>query len=597
MKKISLLFLSLLSLVLMSASAAADTISIDFESFNEYDSVSSISTTYGNVNFYMTSTNPLIGLSVGQTAALTPTGDLPEVGAEDTKTSPGDNIKIVGFTVNDQRFGGTDTTRDDYVRDPAGTGAGGKTLTDTRDMSRSDLLKHAYTKYQSVVIDLSSLSGVQSFSMAAIDLDHTETWNILYFDSSNVLINKQTMGPGIGYAGDGKAYLISYANPNIAKVVFVGSMNLGEYDRLGFALDNLEIEVEEQGCEDYTTDLIAGGGNPKSAMDAGQVTVSSDGESLEVTYQTEDGWEITETHLDIECSLDEIPQKNGNPIPGKFEYSNDFEPGVTEHTVTINLDDLCCTDPIIAAHAVVQKKILLNPTPYYADVVVDYNQSLRKDGTPVRPGRSVPEQGLAFETGRDETNFFSLGFGGWLIAGFNCPIRNGPGDDIKVIEDTWGSYPLEKAEVYASNDGVNWVYLGLADNTVRDPVYNIHTIATFDLGSMTEAKYIKVIDVSDPAVHNNEADGYDLNAIESLQDCVEIQEETAWGEGPGFPGKNWAMYFSYDLSDCYEPQCLESGSITGAAVSSPNETTWLGLISVLSIAALAVVSIVSMKKK
>ncbi len=29
--------------------------------------------------------------------------------------------------------------------------------------------------------------------------------------------------------------------------------------------------------------------------------------------------------------------------------------------------------------------------------------------------------------------------------------------------------------------------------------------------------------------------------------CDIVSEETAWGEGPGFPGSNWAMYFEYSL--------------------------------------------------
>ncbi|MCP4196309.1 MAG: hypothetical protein GY762_04085 [Proteobacteria bacterium] len=35
-------------------------------------------------------------------------------------------------------------------------------------------------------------------------------------------------------------------------------------------------------------------------------------------------------------------------------------------------------------------------------------------------------------------------------------------------------------------------------------------------------------------------------------DGERTQSETAWGKGPGFPGKNWAMYIEYDL-DCCEP--------------------------------------------
>ncbi|MBW2982587.1 hypothetical protein KY343_06915 [Candidatus Woesearchaeota archaeon] len=620
MKKISLLFLSFFGLILMSAFAAADTVLIDFESFNEYDNVTTVPTSQGNVGFYMTNAAAVQGANIGDYLTLTPTGEYPVVaesdnmgpGADGDIYKPTDNTNIVAYTYHD----GT-RYYDEYVTDANGNDLGINMLTDTPLPVAEQtgkpyigkLYEHMYSKGQAIVIDLAGITDITSVSFVCLDLDHNEFWKFVALDSSGKVIDIITIGPGVS-GGDGKAYNFLFNIPNIAKIALWGWNNQQNSGIVGYAFDNIEIEVEETACEDYTTDLIAGGGNPKSAIDVGEVTISSDGETLEVTYQTEDGWEMTETHLEVECDLEDVPQTQpnkkgkggGNPIPGHFDYNNNFDPAVTEHTVIINLDDLCCTDPVIAAHAVVQKVTILNPTPYYADAVFDYNQGLRKDGTPVRPGRSVPEQGLAFETGQDETNFFSLGFGGWLIAEFNCPIRNGPGDDVKVIEDTWGSYPLEKAELYASNDGTNWFYLGLADNTVRDPVYNIHTIASFDLGSMAEAKYIKVVDVTDPALYNSrpDADGYDLNAIESLQNCVEIQEETAWGKGSDFPGDNWAMYFSYDLSDCYDGQCLglESNAITGAAVTIlEKQNAWLGLISMTAIIALTVVYASSMKRK
>jgi len=283
-------------------------------------------------------------------------------------------------------------------------------------------------------------------------------------------------------------------------------------------------------------------------INAGTVTVSNVGNNLTVTYDTSGGdWALVETHLAVGDSLDDIPQnKNGNPIPGHFPDSNDHDP--PEQIVTYTIDISGLGSPLyIAAHAAVQKTIVLEEAPYAAISVVDVNQGLRKDGTPVRWQRSDPNQGLEFETGQTEFNFFSLGFDGWIIVEFGCPIRNGDGNDLKIIEDTWGSYPLETADVYASQDGVTWTYLGEADNTTRD-VIGIHSISEFDLGALTGINYIKIEDTTDPAVHNSAADGYDLNAVLALQDCIETEEETAWGdgcEGTSFPGRNWATYFTY----------------------------------------------------
>jgi len=284
-------------------------------------------------------------------------------------------------------------------------------------------------------------------------------------------------------------------------------------------------------------DLLAG-----KNIKVGTVSVWNDADNLYVKYETIGGWEMTETHLAVAATGDGIPQtKTHNPIPGQFPYSTKHDPAVTEFTYTIPLTGLG-TNPVIAAHAVVQKTTVNNPAPYYASTVVDYLQGKKKDGTPVRTERSTPAQGLVYEEAASESSFFSIGFGGWIIVSFDCPIRNGDGNDVKIIEDTWGGYPLEKAEIYASQDGVSWTLLGVADNT---NYLGIHTISEFDLGALQWAKYIKVVDTTDPTPHGNEADGFDLNAVVSLQNCLKIEKETAWAEGTQFPGKNWATYFTY----------------------------------------------------
>jgi len=148
-------------------------------------------------------------------------------------------------------------------------------------------------------------------------------------------------------------------------------------------------------------------------------------------------------------------------------------------------------------------------------------QGKEKNGNAVPAIRSVPANALYLETTHTASDFFSLGFGGNITLFYNYPIINvnGSGADIKVVEDTWGSYPLEKANVYASQDGLNWTLLGTADNTHRDTPSSDHTTASFDL-ILPWAQYIRITDVSDPAVFPDPtSDGYDLNAVIALQDC------------------------------------------------------------------------------
>ena len=101
-------------------------------------------------------------------------------------------------------------------------------------------------------------------------------------------------------------------------------------------------------ADPFVTDLIAG-----QHTDVGNVSVWND-DSLHVKYETIDGWEITEIHLHVAESLGDIPQtKKNNPIPGKFDYSMEFDPPVTEHAIDLGGWD-AGVKLYIAAHAVVE---------------------------------------------------------------------------------------------------------------------------------------------------------------------------------------------------------------------------------------------------
>lgn len=82
----------------------------------------------------------------------------------------------------------------------------------------------------------------------------------------------------------------------------------------------------------------------------GYVEVTNDTENITVTFVIDSPWELVETHVAAATTLAGIPQKNGNPIPGKFAYSG--------NPITIPLSDGpwdAEDNLVIAAHAVVNK--------------------------------------------------------------------------------------------------------------------------------------------------------------------------------------------------------------------------------------------------
>ena len=57
----------------------------------------------------------------------------------------------------------------------------------------------------------------------------------------------------------------------------------------------------------------------------GDVGVYQDSGNLIVGFDMDEGWYVNETHLAVKQYDWQIPQKKGNPIPGKFQYSMAYE--------------------------------------------------------------------------------------------------------------------------------------------------------------------------------------------------------------------------------------------------------------------------------
>jgi hypothetical protein len=157
------------------------------------------------------------------------------------------------------------------------------------------------------------------------------------------------------------------------------------------------------------------------------------------------------------------------------------------------------------------------PAGCYAATVIDFAQGLNSVGLPVEPTRSH----AIFSLGAPEAvvdgivNFVSLGFGGSITLAFEGPVANGAGADIRIDEATWGVNPCnrypETADVFASQDGINFVYLGRGCQDM-----------SLDLGPLSWAQFIRIVDVSNILSFRAGSDGYDVNGIECLNGTASI---------------------------------------------------------------------------
>ncbi|MEN9406880.1 MAG: hypothetical protein RLZZ455_96 [Candidatus Parcubacteria bacterium] len=150
----------------------------------------------------------------------------------------------------------------------------------------------------------------------------------------------------------------------------------------------------------------------------------------------------------------------------------------------------------------------------WADSVVSSSQGLRKDGSAVLPARSNPTSALGVaENDTLDGSFFSLGFGGSIVLGFDNGISGG----TLVVEATNPGYPNETAQVEVSPDGSVWTVAGsvTTDGEVALPQ------------SVSCAKFVRLTDTSN---HVNfadaTADAYDVDGVRSTGESCTVVTPT-----------------------------------------------------------------------
>ncbi len=325
-----------------------------------------------------------------------------------------------------------------------------------------------------------------------------------------------------------------------------------------------DTEVIQEEC--FT--LLAG-----QDINVGKVCVWHDTDNLYVKYETTGGWKMTETHLAVATDLDDIPQKNGNPIPGQFlPYSTKHDPAVTEWTYEIPLG-LGSEPLVIAAHAKVQLPELLS-APITAsvasgdalgDVLLDNVLHIAEDT--LNPGYPIDYSGPY--AGTPSPAVLTWKHPSWpTITGAQW-ISSAYYTEAPVSNNSWRLFtrniviPLNAVNITGTltsmtADNAEEVYLNGtligSDGEVYGPYGDNHEWGTIDefpdLNLSLWTNTLEVMVRNYPGSSSSTANPTGLIYKLDYQYQIverELQTETAWGAGEDFEGKNWATYFSYTV--------------------------------------------------
>lgn len=217
----------------------------------------------------------------------------------------------------------------------------------------------------------------------------------------------------------------------------------------------------------------------------------------------------------------------------------------------------------------------LEEADFWASSVASSIQGTRNNGNPITdPNRIDADNALGPNNWASggSTGFLALGFGGEIVVEFNRYVLNVAGHDLTIFEATNGNYPLERAEVFVSQDNNTWHSIGFADNAGSND-----TDLDFGSTGLLWIKYVKLVDKTDSGLHNNAADGFDFDAIRAMGvDCDEPVGQEPEDEfsisgtktevinGDDAMGDGWTIEL-YRLVDTVEVDSEDSTAVSSSA--------------------------------
>ncbi len=176
----------------------------------------------------------------------------------------------------------------------------------------------------------------------------------------------------------------------------------------------------------------------------------------------------------------------------------------------INADlTLICVGPDLIDDACARP----NDGACYAADVYSYTEGTLKNGDALPQNRRQPNRALGEPEDNDTYNFVTLGYGGELILDFGGAISNGPGNDIKVVETSFGSPSCanytEQAQVWVSQCGLVWYNLG---TICQDGELELDSVG------LEWVQYVKLINDG-----SNTTDGFDVDGVIALNNsCTNL---------------------------------------------------------------------------
>lgn len=179
-----------------------------------------------------------------------------------------------------------------------------------------------------------------------------------------------------------------------------------------------------------------------------------------------------------------------------------------------------------------QPQISTIPGDCYATEVLEYVEGIQSNGNALSADRTNPEKALGAPARADVNEFVTLGYGGSVTFGFDGIVPNLAGDDIEVVETSFGNpigcetYP-EFADVYVSMDGENYLF---AKTVCKSDGF----VDISDAGPLPFVTHVKIVNNDELSTTG---DSYDLDGVVALHNC---DEEGSIQEGviAGTPGNN-----------------------------------------------------------
>lgn len=152
----------------------------------------------------------------------------------------------------------------------------------------------------------------------------------------------------------------------------------------------------------------------------------------------------------------------------------------------------------------------------FATNVVSYTEGTKLDGSPLAFARTDAFKALGQPEDNDTYNFVTLGYGGELVLEFGGAISNGPGNDLRIVETSFGNQTPqtynEVAQVWVSQCGLEWYSIG---SVALDGELDLD-----DAGDdgLEWAQYIKIFNDGSTTF-----DGYDVDGVVALNNgCSDI---------------------------------------------------------------------------